>query len=100
MPADWISGLGLARGATALIHDSQYTDDEYPSRRGWGHSRLSDTLAFAQRARPERLLLFHHDPSHDDAQLQSLAREAGERSAGLQLDSRIDLAREGRVLDL
>jgi phosphoribosyl 1,2-cyclic phosphodiesterase len=100
MPADWISGLGLARGATALIHDSQYTDDEYASRRGWGHSGLSDALAFAQRARPERLLLFHHDPSHDDAQLQSLAREASERSAGLQLDSRVDLAREGRVLDL
>ncbi len=100
MPADWISGLGLARGATALIHDCQYSDDEYASRRGWGHSGLSDTLAFAQRAQPESLLLFHHDPSHDDARLQSLGREARERSAGLQLDSRIELAREGRVLDL
>src|SRR5439155_21226618 len=62
-PADWISGLGLARGATAVIHDSQYTDEEYPSRRGWGHSSLSDTLAFAPRSQPENLLPFHHDPS-------------------------------------
>ena len=100
MPAAWISGLGLARGATTLVHDSQYTDEEYTSRRGWGHSSLSDTLAFAQRSQPENLLLFHHDPSHDDARLESLARQASELSAPLRLDSRIQLAREGRAFDL
>jgi phosphoribosyl 1,2-cyclic phosphodiesterase len=100
MPADWISGLGLARGATTLIHDCQYTDEEYRSHRGWGHSSLSDTLAFAQRSQPEGLLLFHHDPSHDDARLESLARQATELAAGLRLDSRIRLAREGQLFDL
>ncbi len=99
-PADWISGLGLARGATALIHDSQYTDEEYPSRRGWGHSSLSDTLAFAERSQPGRLLLFHHDPAHDDTQLESLARQASEQSARLGLEGGTQLAREGELFSL
>ena len=94
MPAGWISGLGLARGTTALIHDAQYADEEYPSRRGWGHSRLSDTLTFARRATPERLLLFHHDPAHDDAQLESLLGHARE------CDGRVEIAREGQLLEL
>ena len=100
MPADWISGLGLARGATALIHDSQYTDEEYPFRWGWGHSSLSDALAFAQRSQPEDLLLFHHNPSHDDGRLRSLAGQATEDAARLGIDSRVQLAREGEALDL
>jgi len=99
-PASWISGLGLARGATALIHDSQYTDEEYPFRRGWGHSSLSDTLAFAQRSQPERLILFHHDPSHDDGRLQSLAGQATEDAARLGIDGEVQLAREGMAFDL
>jgi phosphoribosyl 1,2-cyclic phosphodiesterase len=100
MPADWISGLALARRTSALVHDSQYTDAEYPSRRGWGHSRLSDTVAFAQRSEPERLVLFHHDPSRDDEQLESLGRSAGELSADLGPDGRVQVAREGQFVDL
>ena len=61
----WISGRTLARDASILLHDGQYADDEYPARRGWGHSRLSDTLTFARRSEAQRLLLFHHDPEHD-----------------------------------
>jgi phosphoribosyl 1,2-cyclic phosphodiesterase len=100
MPAGWISGLGFARGATALIHDSQYADEEYPARRGWGHSSLGDALAFARRCEPERLLLFHHDPGHDDARLEALAGEASELSAMLRLGSSIQLAREGQLVEL
>jgi phosphoribosyl 1,2-cyclic phosphodiesterase len=98
--ADWISGLGLARAATVLIHDSQYTDEEYRARRGWGHSSLSDTLAFAQRSQPEDLLLFHHDPSHDDGRLESLAGQATEDAARLGIEGRVQLARERRAFDL
>jgi phosphoribosyl 1,2-cyclic phosphodiesterase len=63
---DWISGYDLAQGATLLLHDCQYTDEEYPDHVGWGHSRLSDALAFASRVEPEKLVLFHHDPMHTD----------------------------------
>jgi phosphoribosyl 1,2-cyclic phosphodiesterase len=69
---EWISGYELARGATLLLHDCQYTDDEYPEHVGWGHSALSHTLAFARRAEPEHLLLFHHDPLHSDDVLDAL----------------------------
>jgi phosphoribosyl 1,2-cyclic phosphodiesterase len=63
---EWISGSELARDATLLVHDCQYSDEEYPEHVGWGHSRVSDALQFARRAMPERLLLFHHDPMHSD----------------------------------
>jgi ribonuclease BN (tRNA processing enzyme) len=75
-PAGWISGHGLARGASLLIHDSQYSEEEYPAHRGWGHSSLPDALTFARRCNARQLLLFHHGPSHDDAFLEALGREA------------------------
>ena len=75
---EWISGFDLARGASLLIHDCQYTDDEYPSHVGWGHSRVSDAIAFAHRTGVERVMFFHHDPLHSDAFLDELAsRVAG-----------------------
>lgn len=99
-PPQWISGLGLAAGASALIHDAQYTEDEYANRRGWGHSSIADTLAFAARAQPERLLLFHHDPGHDDRRLEALEAEACEQATGRGLVGAVELARESLTLEL
>lgn len=76
---EWISGLALARGASLLIHDCQYTDDEYPTHLGWGHSPVGDALEFGRRAEAERLLLFHHDPLHTDSFLDAMATDAQER---------------------
>lgn len=83
---EWISGHGLAREADLLIHDCQYTDDEYPSHIGWGHSSLSDALAFANRADVECALLFHHDPLHSDELLDDLRDEVGRRVLALGRD--------------
>jgi phosphoribosyl 1,2-cyclic phosphodiesterase len=69
---DWTSGSTLAAGADLLIHDAQYTDSEYASHVGWGHSSISHTLAFAEMADVRRLVTFHHEPSHDDATLDAL----------------------------
>ena len=96
----WISGHGLARGASLLIHDCQYSESEYPAHRGWGHSSLPDALAFARRCEARRLLLVHHDPWHDDAFLDSLGREASDRWAELDGDGRVELGREGDVFEL
>jgi phosphoribosyl 1,2-cyclic phosphodiesterase len=74
-----ISGLELARGAGLLIHDSQYTDEQYPHRIGWGHASLSQTLQFARRAGVHELLLFHHDPEHTDDFLDRFADVVAER---------------------
>ena len=80
---EWISGFELARGASLLIHDCQYTDEEYSSHIGWGHSRLSDSLAFAHRADVDNVLLFHHDPLHSDAFLDRLAEDVDTRVSEL-----------------
>lgn len=79
LPEEWISGYELARDATMLIHDGQYSDAEYPQHLGWGHSGIGDTLRFARRTGAERTVLFHHDPSHSDAELDRLGAEAGRR---------------------
>jgi phosphoribosyl 1,2-cyclic phosphodiesterase len=80
--AEWLSGFELARDADLLIHDAQYTDHEYAGHMGWGHSGISDTVAFGRRAGAERLALFHHDPLHDDAALDSLGAHAAELGDG------------------
>jgi phosphoribosyl 1,2-cyclic phosphodiesterase len=80
---EWISGFELAHGASLLIHDCQYTDEEYPNHIGWGHSRLSDALAFAHRTDVDNVLLFHHDPLHSDAFLDGLADDVDGRMSSL-----------------
>jgi phosphoribosyl 1,2-cyclic phosphodiesterase len=95
----WISGHGLAHGASALIHDCQYADTEYAERRGWGHSGLSDALTFAARCEPGRLLLFHHDPAHDDDRLEELGAEAAERWSDLAAPGPVEMAREGLAFE-
>ena len=86
---DWISGYSLAERADVLFHDAQYTEDEYPERVGWGHSSVAHTVTFALIAKVRRLLMFHHDPLHSDAQLESMlvrARELwGQERNGLAL---------------
>jgi phosphoribosyl 1,2-cyclic phosphodiesterase len=56
----------LARGADVLIYDAQYTPAEYAHKRGWGHSTAEEGARLAAAAAVGRLILFHHDPSHDD----------------------------------
>jgi phosphoribosyl 1,2-cyclic phosphodiesterase len=97
----WISGIGLADGATALIHDGQYTDDEYAAYVGWGHSRVSDAVTFGARADARRLILFHHDPSHDDAQLDEIERAARRSWEDAGHDpTTLLMAAEGTTLEL
>ena len=98
---EWISGYDLACDADLLIHDCQYTDDEYPSRVGWGHSAMEDTLVFADRVGARRLLLFHHDPLHTDEFLDAMEERARERWRELGHDPQtVALAREGGELEV
>jgi phosphoribosyl 1,2-cyclic phosphodiesterase len=98
---EWISGYELAHGATLLFHDCQYTDEEYPHHVGWGHCRLADTLAFASRVEPERLMLFHHDPLHTDDFLDAFHGTAIERWGELGgRPAQIELASERRELQV
>jgi phosphoribosyl 1,2-cyclic phosphodiesterase len=69
---DWTSGFTLAEGVDLLIHDAQYAKHEYPEHLGWGHSSLEHALDFAALARVRHLVLFHHDPEHNDDELDRL----------------------------
>jgi phosphoribosyl 1,2-cyclic phosphodiesterase len=69
---EWTSGFDLAAEADLLIHDAQYTTEEYQKRVGWGHSSIGDAIAFATVVGARRFVPFHHDPTHDDAMLDCI----------------------------
>jgi phosphoribosyl 1,2-cyclic phosphodiesterase len=98
-PRDWISGTALANDVDLVVHDAQYFEEEYPDHIGWGHSSVSDAVAFAQAAHAKRLLLFHHEPRHSDHALERLEDRARDLAAtnGLAPPS---LAREGMVVEI
>ena len=82
VPSDWMSGYDIARDADMLLHDAQYHDHEYGAHVGWGHSGISDTMVFAAKAGVQRVLLFHHDPYHNDDELEDLLAEARREWSG------------------
>jgi phosphoribosyl 1,2-cyclic phosphodiesterase len=94
---DWISGYQIAQGADVLLHDAQYSDDEYGDHVGWGHSSVDHAVAFATAVQADRLVLFHHDPAHSDPELELLLDEARSSWSGSLPPV---LAEEGMVLDL
>ena len=98
MSPGWISGYNIAREADVLMHDSQYTEAEYPSRVGWGHSSIAHVVAYAQIAAVKSLLLFHHDPLHDDDMLD--AKLVRGRELWGDGNGTMELAREGMALEL
>ncbi len=84
---EWISGYSLAHNADLLLHDCQYTDAEYPSHFGWGHSATSHAVQFAERCEVARALMFHHDPDHTDDQLDAVFEDAQRRWQQLGRDA-------------
>jgi len=97
-PIDWLSGYSLAHGADVLLHDAQYGDDEYPRHIGWGHSAIGHVVAFARKADVDRLVLFHHDPSHTDVEMEELVDEA--RRLWGDGPERVCCAWDGMTMDL
>ena len=73
---DWVSGYSVAYGADFLLHDAQYSEEEYQSRIGWGHSSVQHVVTFALVSKVERLVMFHHDPLHNDAELEAMLTQA------------------------
>jgi phosphoribosyl 1,2-cyclic phosphodiesterase len=86
--------LGLARDADLMIFDTTYTQSEIAERRDWGHSTWQDGARLANEAGAKTFCLFHHDPSHDDAFMDGLARDASAARPNTIV------AREGVALDL
>jgi phosphoribosyl 1,2-cyclic phosphodiesterase len=98
IPAEWMSGHHLTRGADVLLHDAQYRDHEYGAHVGWGHSAIDHTMEFAAKSGVERVVLFHHDPYHTDDDLEALLKEARAKWSGPA--EHVRLAYEGMTIDL
>lgn len=67
--------VNLAKNADLLIHDGQYTPEEYKKYKGWGHSTYEHAAETAKLANVKKLIITHHDPDHDDNFLDSMERE-------------------------
>ena len=83
------------RDCEVAILDSQYTDEEYKGHIGWGHSPLSGTVQVALDANVKKLLLFHHDPSHDDDMMDRMVEQAQEFVKKSGRTMAVEGAREG-----
>jgi phosphoribosyl 1,2-cyclic phosphodiesterase len=84
--------MRLIAGVDVMIYDSAYTDAEYPAHKNWGHSTWQEGVRLAETAGAHLLVLFHHDPNHDDAFMDEIAAAAAKRRPGTIV------AREGMVL--
>lgn len=94
---EWVSGYHLAEGADLLIHDTQYSDEEYRTRIGFGHSTFKHAFRFAQLTNVKHFAPFHHDPSHSDAQLDRMFAEI---IADMQPAFPVTPSREGLTLEV
>jgi phosphoribosyl 1,2-cyclic phosphodiesterase len=85
--------LKLISGADLVVYDSMYTDEEYRRYVGWGHSTWQEGVRLSKEAGVKRLVVFHHDPEHDDDMLDGIAREVERLLPGSVV------AHEGLVLE-
>ncbi len=74
--------VDLVRDADIFIYDSTYTDEEYPRFAGWGHSTWQEGARLADAARVKTLVVFHHDPDHDDDFMDRVQEEADRARPG------------------
>jgi len=82
-----------AHSADLLIYDAQYTPEEYASKQGWGHSTWLEATRIAGECQVKKLILFHHDPGHNDAMMQDIVAQARTHFANT------DAARDGMEIN-
>jgi len=86
--------LALAKGVDLMIYDGNFTDDEFATRVGWGHSTWQEGGRILTAAGAKRLVVFHHDPDHDDDFLDGVQAQAAARHPGALI------ATEGMTLQI
>ena len=91
--------LELCQGVDLLIHDGQYTDDEFSAKADWGHSTAAYAVHVAAESGRKRLLLSHHDPSHTDRELDRILNQARRLPEAKHVDD-VSSAHESQSIDL
>jgi phosphoribosyl 1,2-cyclic phosphodiesterase len=92
--------LKFIGNADILIHDAQYSPDDYDKKRGWGHSCYIDTVNSAIDADVKTLYLYHHDPGYDDDQIFAIHKHALDIIAERKSSLKCEIACEGLIVDL
>jgi phosphoribosyl 1,2-cyclic phosphodiesterase/FixJ family two-component response regulator len=90
--------IAFLKGADLLIHDAQYTLEEYCGKAGWGHSPIEYATDVALAAGAGRLALFHHDPGHGDQMMKDIEAATQQRVAALAGELEVFAAAEGLAL--
>lgn len=90
----------FVEGANILIHDTQYFPEEYERKRTWGHSPLDYTVDIAIRAKIKKLVLFHHDPDHDDDTIHKMVQQSRDLLKRNNNGIVCEAAREGAIIEL
>ena len=94
------SELELIRDADILIHDAQYTPEDYQKKRGWGHSCYIDTINMAIDAGVKELYLYHHDPNYDDKAIEAIYKHADQIVRIRNSSMKCHIAKEGMRVDI
>jgi ribonuclease BN (tRNA processing enzyme) len=89
----------LCDGADVLLHDAQYTEQEFMAKPDWGHSTVRYAVRVAAETGVRRLFLFHHDPSHADRDIATLVRDARRLSDARRLEE-VTVAKEGKTVEV
>ncbi len=92
--------IAFLKGADLVIHDAQYTSEEYKTKLGWGHSPIDYVTDIASVAGVSRLALFHHDPTHDDDALKRIEEDQRARAAAAGSPLDVFAAAEGMAFDV
>ena len=92
--------LDFIRDADVLILDSQYDRAEYNRHKGWGHGCVDDSVSLAFKAGVKKLILFHHDPNHDDKKIEAMGKYARHLVVQARRKMKVEAAREGMVIKL
>lgn len=92
--------INFIKNSDILIHDAQYTEDEYTTKISWGHSPLNYTVNIAIKADVKKLILFHHDPLHDDDMIDKMLEDAKDlaKKSNHQMD--ILAAQEEMIIEI
>jgi phosphoribosyl 1,2-cyclic phosphodiesterase len=91
--------IAFLKNADILIHDAQYTLDEYKKKMTWGHSPIEYTVDIAIHAGVKQLVLFHHDPMHDDDTIDEMLENSRKYASGKKSKIIINAAAEGETLN-